>query len=218
MQLKFFIRLFFILLVLFQISPGLSSVADQDQSNLLAIPLEIKAQDHLKAVVDEILVTIQDPGFTKEPQEQEQIFYKKAMELFDFKTFSMLSLGRKFRSFSNDQKEQFVYYFSKLISQTYFTRLAGKDVHNITITYLKSTPLKPKRNIFRTDISTQMAQGEKQIAVTYRMIKKDTIAWKIYDIKVAGISMAANYRGQYREKISQTPEDIIKELRQKVEK
>jgi len=182
------------------------------------VPMEIDAQNHLKKSVDEIIATIQDPDFTKDPKEQEKLFYAKAIELFDFNTFSMLSLGNKNQSFSKDQKEEFVYYFSKLISQTYFTRLAGQDVQNITIEYLKNIPLKPKKNLFRTDITTQIIQGQKQIEVTYRMIKKEPLNWKIYDINVAGISMVASYREQYQQKISFTPEAIINELREKVEK
>jgi phospholipid transport system substrate-binding protein len=182
------------------------------------IPMEMDAQNHLKKSVEDIIATIQDPLFTKDPQEQEKLFYAKAMKLFDFNTFSMLSLGNKNRAFSKDQKKEFVYYFSKLISQTYFTRLAGQDVQNITIEYLKNTPLKPKKNLFRTDIATRIVQGEKKIPVTYRMIKKKAQDWKIYDIKVTGISMVANYREQYQQQISLTPEAIIKELREKVEK
>jgi len=211
MVLKIFIPFVCFVLGLFQASIGLANDADP-------IPFEIEALDHLKLSVDQILATIQDPKFTQDPDEQEQIFYTRAMELFDFKTFSMLSLGRKFKFFTKDQKESFVYYFSKLISQTYFTQLAGKDVQNVTIQYMENRPLKPKKNMFRTDILTQISQGEKQIQVTYRMIKKKTRDWKIYDIKVAGVSMAANYREQYRQKLSQTPEAIIIELREKVEK
>jgi phospholipid transport system substrate-binding protein len=195
-----------------QVSPGL---ADDTQPG---IPFEIEALDHLKLSVAQILATIQDPTFTQNPEEQEKILYARAMDLFDFKTFSLLSLGKKFQSFSNDQKEVFVYYFSKLISQTYFTRLVGKNVQNITIRYMETTPLKPKKNMLRTDVSTQISQGEKQIQITYRMMKKKSRDWKIYDIKVAGVSMAANYREQYRQQISQTPEAIITELRGKVEK
>ncbi len=213
MPLKFCISLFCGLLFFSQFSIILTCHASSQ-----AIPMEIAAQNHLKKSVDEIIATIQDPEFTKDPKEQEKLFYAKAIELFDFKTFSMLSLGNKNRSFSKDQKKKFVYYFSKLISQTYFTRLAGQDVQNITIEYLKNTPLKPKKNLFRTDIATQITQGEKQIDVTYRMLKKEPLNWKIYDIKVAGISMVANYREQYRQKISFTPEAIINELREKVEK
>ena len=218
MQSKIFLFLICVLIYFSQGTIGLTSQAGQGDQPGEAISLEIDAQDYLKKSVDEILATIQDPEFTKDPDEQEKVLYGRAVVLFDFKTFSMLSLGRKFRSFSKDQKEEFVYYFSKLISQTYFTRLAGQDVQNITVNYLGNRPLTPKKNIFRTDISTQIVQGDNQIPVTYRMIKKKASNWKIYDIKVAGVSMAANYREQYRQKISQTPEAIIKELREKVEK
>jgi phospholipid transport system substrate-binding protein len=203
---------FFFALCFVQVSPGLAN------DTRPGIAFEIEALDHLKLSVAQILATIQDPTFTQNPEEQEKLLYARAMDLFDFKTFSLLSLGKKFQSFSNDQKEVFVYYFSKLISQTYFTRLVGKNVQNITIRYMETTPLKPKKNMLRTDVSTQISQGEKQIQITYRMIKKKSRDWKIYDIKVAGVSMAANYREQYRQQISQTPEAIITELRGKVEK
>ncbi len=218
MQLKVFLPLLCVFFCFSQVSIALTGQAGQGDQPMESISLEIAAQDYLKTSVDEILATIQDPEFTNNPNEQEQVLYSRAIVLFDFKTFSMLSLGRKFRSFSKDQKEEFVYYFSKLISRTYFTRLAGKDVQNITVNYLANIPLTPKKNIFRTDISTQIVQGENQIPVTYRMIKKESSNWKIYDITVAGVSMAANYREQYRQQISQTPEAIIKELREKVEK
>ncbi|MCP4720004.1 MAG: ABC transporter substrate-binding protein [Desulfobacteraceae bacterium] len=215
MQFKILIPFFCVILGFSQFSIAFPTQADQANQ---AIPFEIEAQDYLRKSVDEILATIQDPQFTKDPNEQEQLLYARAIELFDFKTFSMLSLGRKFRSFSNEQKDLFVYYFSKLISKTYFTKLGGRDVQNITIHYIENTPLTPKKNIFRTDISTQIVQGETQIPITYRMIKHRALNWKIYDIKVAGVSMAANYREQYRQQISQTPETIIEELREKVEK
>lgn len=218
MQLKFRLSLLCALLAFALLEFSQFSIMPACHAGSQPISMEIDAQNHLKKSVDEIIATIQDPEFTKDPKEQEKLFYAKAIELFDFKTFSMLSLGNKNQSFSKDQKEKFVYYFSKLISQTYFTRLAGQDVQNITIEYLKNIPLKPKKDLFRTDITTQIIQGEKQIEVTYRMMKKEPLDWKIYDINVAGISMVASYREQYQQKISFTPEAIINELREKVEK
>jgi len=212
MQLKFLVPLFCFLFCLPLVSLGLASQAAQ------MIPIEIEAQNYLKASVDEILAAIQDPELAQNPKEQEELLYARAIELFDFKTFSMLALGRKFRAFTNEQKELFVHYFSKLISHVYYSKLAGQDVQNITILYLENTSLPTKKNIYRTDISTQIVQGETQIPVTYRMKKNNNMNWKIYDIQVAGVSMAANYREQYRQQISQTPGAIIKELMEKVEK
>lgn len=48
------------------------------------------------------------------------------------------------------------------------------------------------------------------------MIRKEGAAWRVYDIKIEGVSMAANYREQYRQQISSTPDQIIAQLKEKV--
>ncbi len=200
-----------LLLLLFLPAIALTSNGD------IAKTKALNAEGHLKENVEQILSLIRDPALTADPKEHEEILYAKALEVFDFKTFSMLALGKKYRKFSAAQRDEFVHYFSKLISKSYFPKLAGKDVHNIKIKYLKTIPLKPKRNIYRTDISTELIQGDLHVLVDYRMIQKRDSDWKIYDIKIEGVSMVANYREQYRQQVSKTPEDIILHLREKVE-
>lgn len=203
--------LFILLLLLFLPAIALTSTGE------IAKTKALNAESHLKKNINEILSLIRDPGLTSTPKEHEAILYAKALDVFDFKTFSMLALGKKYRRFSTAQKDEFVHYFSKLISKNYFPKLAGKDVDNIQIFYLKTIPLKPKKNIYRTDISTELIQGETHVLVDYRMIQKIDTNWRVYDIKIEGVSMAANYREQYRQQVSQTPEDIILDLRGKVE-
>ncbi len=176
-----------------------------------------QAQAHLKSQVDEVLEIVRDPGLIADPATQEKTLYDKGFEIFDFKTFSMLALGAKYKSFSDQQRKDFIFYFSKLISQSYFPKLVDQDMNNISIRFLKNHPLKPKKNVFRTDVFTELVKGETHIPIVYRMIQRQTTAWKIYDIKIEGVSMAANYREQYRQQISLTPEDIITQLREKVE-
>ncbi len=203
--------LFVLLLLLFL--PGIALTSNRD----IAKSKALNAEGHLKENVEQILSLIRDPALTADPKEHEEVLYAKALDVFDFRTFSMLALGKKYRMFSAGQKDEFVHYFSKLISKSYFPKLAGKDVYNIQILYLKTIPLKPKRNIYRTDISTELIQGDLHVLVDYRMIQKKDSDWKIYDIKIEGVSMVANYREQYRQQVSQTPEDIILHLREKVE-
>lgn len=175
------------------------------------------AQAHLERKVDEVLEIIRDPLLTADPPAQEKVLYDKGFEIFDFKTFSMLALGPKYKKFSPRQREDFILYFSQLISQTYFPKLAGQDVQNITIHYLDNRPLKPRKNVFRTDVSTELVRGETHVPIVYRMIRRENAEWKIYDIKIEGVSMAANYREQYRHQISLTPEEIITQLKEKVD-
>ncbi len=176
----------------------------------------VQAESELKSMVDEVLVLIRDTELAKVPEKQEKALYDKAFQIFDFNTFSMLALGPKYRDFTDQQRKDFIFYFSKLISQTYFPKLAGQDVNNLTINYLKNSPLKVKRDIYRTDILTELIQGDLKVPIVYRMISKNNQPWRVYDIKIEGVSMAANYREQYHQQITSTPDEIIAQLKEKV--
>ncbi len=173
---------------------------------------------HLETRVNEVLEIIQDKDLIADPVKQEKALYDKSFEIFDFDTFSMLALARKYREFSVPQRQEFITYFSQMISNTYFPKLAGRDVSDIQIDYQDIHALKPKQNICRTDITTELVQGDTHVAIVYRMIQKKGQEWKIYDIKIEGVSMAANYREQFKQQVSQTPEEIIAQLKEKVEK
>ncbi len=179
---------------------------------------EHASRTHLETKVKEILEIIQDKDLTADSVKQEQALYDKAFEIFDFNTFSMLALGRKYRAFSAAQRREFITYFSKMISNTYFPKLAGRDVSNINILYQDVHVMKPRKDVFRTDITTDLSREDTHVAVVYRMIQKKGQDWKVYDIKIEGVSMAANYREQFKAQISQTPEEIIAQLKEKVEK
>lgn len=177
-----------------------------------------QARVQLEVRVNEVLEIIQNQDLINAPEKQEKRLRSKAFEIFDFNTFSMLALGRKYRSFNKAQRKEFIDLFSKLISNTYFPKLAGQDVSNIKINYTDVHALKPRRDIFRTDIATVLIQGETLVDIVYRMIQKQSADWRIYDIKIEGVSMAANYREQFKQDLSLTPEKIIANLKDKVEK
>jgi phospholipid transport system substrate-binding protein len=48
------------------------------------------------------------------------------------------------------------------------------------------------------------------------MIQKDD-AWRVYDVKVEGVSLVKNYRSQFREILSkESPDQLIERLKEKV--
>lgn len=202
---------FMTLPALIQVPAGASTGDDAAQK-------AVQAKAALEAKVNEVLAIIQDQMLIADPEKQEQLLYDKGLEIFDFNTFSMLSLGRKYREFSPDQQKEFITWFSKLISSTYFPKLAGKDVSDIRVIYQDVQGLAPKKGIFRTDITTELIHGDTRVDVVYRMIQKLTPEWRVYDIKIEGVSMAANYREQFKQDLSLTPEKIITNLKEKVDK
>lgn len=177
-----------------------------------------QARIALESSLNEVLAIIQDETLIANPGKQERVLYEKAFKIFDFNTFSMLSLGRKYREFSPVQRKEFISLFSKFISNTYFPKLAGQNVSDIKIIFNDVRSLTPRKGIYRTDIATEIVHGETHANVVYRMIQKKELGWKIYDIKVEGVSMAANYREQFKQDLSLTPEKIIARLKEKVEK
>ncbi len=181
---------------------------------------EKSARLAIENAVDEIILIIKSPAYALEgnKQEQNEILYNKALETFDCKTLSRLALGKRYKTFSDKEKDLFVHFFSKLITDIYFAKMEGTDISNVSVSYLAEKPLKTKRAIQRTDVESQIIQDNVKVPVVYRMMKKPDKKWQVYDIKIEGVSMAGNYREQYRQRISDTPEMIIAELKEKVEK
>ncbi|MCP4023398.1 MAG: ABC transporter substrate-binding protein [Desulfobacteraceae bacterium] len=198
-----------ILVILFQIAIFFQSSASGPSARMV-----------IETAVNEIIAIIKDPMYLSQSSKdrQKESLYAKAMDTFDFKTLSRLALGKRFTHFSDGQKKEFSYYFSKLITDIYFEKMAGTNVENIKVAWVAERELKEKKSIRRADVESQILQNDIKIPVIYRMMKKPEEKWQVYDIKIEGVSMAANYREQYRQRISDTPEIIIAELKKKVEK
>lgn len=195
-------------------TPGSALWADET-----AIPSQVK-QETQKFVDEMIALAAQEqthPGGIMEEKLRE-----RAMKQFDFRTFSMLSLGKKYQEFSRDQRSRFETDFSRLISRTYVSRIKGKDMGQISVEYMEPVVLKSRRNLLRADVPTNLIHDGISTPVTYRMMKredtKDDHPWKIYDVIIEGVSMTANYREQFRDYISESPEKIIADIQGKLAK
>ena len=180
-------------------------------------PYVAEAWDQLEKFLTEMIGLIKETKGAVSLEEREKRLYTRAMENFDFRTFSQLSLGRKYRSFSEQQQKEFTHYFSRLISKTYVARLQGQNIENISIEYDEARSLEPKNGILRVDAATRLIQSGTPIPIVYRLIRREGSDWKIYDVQIEGVSMAANYRDQFREAVSDSPEKIITDLKEKVQ-
>ncbi|THB74857.1 MAG: ABC transporter substrate-binding protein, partial [Desulfobacteraceae bacterium] len=190
-------------------------------SLLTATPViaDSQAKTVLKSAIDDVLLILK--GASNDDEGRRNAFnkiYDRIGQTFDFQMLAMGALGRKRKSFSPDQLDQFTALFSKLVAETYFEKLEGSDTSGVEIQYLECIEVKSKRkSVQRFDVETLIKQDNVNIPIIYRMINKNQTAWKVYDIKIEGVSMVANYRDQYRSKMNATPDDLIQELKQKVE-
>ncbi len=171
--------------------------------------------DHVKKNFDKIVLMLQSDSFiNKSEKGQQKEMYENSISNFDFKVISMLVLGRNWKRFSSSQKDDFIKYFSRLLANIYLSKIRGDKFGKIKVDYLKTIYLKTKSK--RADVYTVLHYNV-ETPVVYRMIKKKSAPWKVYDILIEGVSLVANFRETYKEKILEPPEKIISELRRKLE-
>ena len=122
---------------------------------------------------------------------------------------SKLALGKNWRSATEDQQNRFVDAFKTMLIRTYsrsLTEYAGQEV--IFLPY--RPPAEGKRTV---TVQTQIKQDSGPlIPIDYSLRIKDDI-WKVYDIKIEGISLVTNYRNTFAADINQLGiEGLIKKL------
>jgi len=132
------------------------------------------------------------------------ITQEKIVPHFNFERMSRMVLGRAWVKASDEQKDKFQTEFRNLLVRTYSSALA--KYRNQTIEY---KPLRAAAGDTEVVVKTQIVQpGGPPIPIDYSMERKDE-AWKVYDVKIDGISMVTNYKGQFAPDLKQGSLDVV---------
>ncbi len=139
-------------------------------------------------------------------EEIEQI----ANQHFAFATIAKLSLGRGWRDFSPEQRDEYVQLFRIFLAQRYGTQLDRYSGEEVTVLGERPEP--------RGDMSvhTELIRptGDR-IRVDYRLRQYDG-SWRIIDVTIEGVSLVGSFRSQFREVLKNGgPQALIEQLREK---
>lgn len=161
-------------------------------SSALAAPT---ATETIQQTVDEVLNIIKDPKMhdpaTRQPL-LEQV-ETKIKTIFDFTEFSARTVGPKWRTFTQDQKERFEEAFSSLLRATYIEKLDGYDGQKVAfLGEVKST----KGD--KVEVQSSILMKDKEVPVSYRLLDKNG-SWRVYDVRIEQVSLIENYRGQFKD-------------------
>ena len=115
----------------------------------------------------------------------------------DFKRMSRWVLGKHWRRANNEEKQEFVTEFSKLIIRTYSTALLEYSSQEIRFLPVRDQS-DPNRASVRTEIRPTSGP---MIPISYDLYRNDIGAWKVYDVSIDGISLIANYRSSFGSQI-----------------
>ncbi len=129
---------------------------------------------------------------------------------FDFTAMSRLSVGAPWNDATPAQQARFTTLFKELLEYSYGNRLSayhGQKVHY--------DPAELRGN--RARVKTMIIDTDKQTPVEYRLIK-DGDDWRVYDIRIEGVSLVATFRTEFQDEIGNSNfEGLIKTLTKKVD-
>ncbi len=116
---------------------------------------------------------------------------------FDFDLIARWALGKYWRQANPAQRQRFTAEFRTLLVRTYAKVLL--EYSDETIDFLSSPSPVAGRDDATVRTRIQPRTGA-PIAVNYRMHRR-TDSWKVFDIKVDGVSLVTNYRGTFASQV-----------------
>lgn len=180
---------------------------------LFSLPAQAEMQpdELIKSTSEKVLSTLEQnrEKYKEQPDEINQLVNDIILPHLDFRAMSKLALGKNWRSATEDQQNRFVDAFKNMLIRTYsksLTEYAGQEINFLPY----RPPAEGKRTV---TVQTQIKQNNGPvIPIDYSLRIKDDI-WKVYDIKIDGISLVTNYRNTFAADINQLGmEGLIKKL------
>lgn len=154
------------------------------------VMLEKTSQQVIKILQDDAEQLRSDPNRTY------QIVDEYILPHLDDVTMAKLALGKSWKKATREQKLAFVSEFRNLLVRTYSRSLVEFSDQKITFFPVKLAP-----DTTRASVRAEVIQpGGPSILMVYRVRLKDN-AWKVYDIKIEGVSLVTSYRGTFTQQV-----------------
>jgi len=147
----------------------------------------------------------------KEPDRIYKIVDDYILPHLDDVTMAKLALGKNWRIATNDQKREFVESFRNLLVRTY-----SKSLLEFKDQEIKFFPADLTHDANKTQVKAEVIQpGGPSIPMAYR-VRVTGNTWKVYDIKIDGVSLVTSYRGTFTQEVRKSGIDgLLKYLRDK---
>jgi phospholipid transport system substrate-binding protein len=165
---------------------------------LPAFPQEAAPDALIRNVTEEVLVAIrQDKAIQAgDAKKIAALVDAKILPHFDFKRATQIAMGPAWRRATPEQQESLTREFKTLLVRTYSGALAGYRDQSIEV-----LPLRAKPGDTEVTVRSRVRQsGAEPVLIEYDM-EKNGAAWKVFDVRVAGISLVVTYRTSFAEEI-----------------
>jgi phospholipid transport system substrate-binding protein len=164
----------------------------------LVLAQELAPDALVKRISDEVIAAIrQDTELQAgNPAKIHSLVEAKVLPHFDFRRATQLAMGANWRRATPEQQEELVREFRTLLVRTYSGALANYRDQVIEFRPARVSPGDTEATVR----SVVRQSGAEPIAIEYDMAKSES-GWKVFDVRVGGISLVANYRTAFAEEV-----------------
>jgi len=167
----------------------------------------------LERTTSQVIATLRKDHdlLVKEPKRVYKLINDYILPHLDDITMAKLALGKNWKKASKTQKIDFIEEFRNLLVRTY-----SKSLLEFSDQTIKYFPMNLVADAKKATVKAEVVQrGGPSIPLAYRMRLKNK-AWKVYDIKVDGISLVTSYRGTFTQEIRKSGMDgLLRYLHEK---
>ena len=140
-----------------------------------------------------------------------ELIEAKVLPHFNFTAMTALAMGQNWGKANPEQRKRLTDEFRTLLVRTYASALTAYSDQKFEFRPLRAKPTD-------TDVTVNVRviqSGTQPVTIDYDMEKRPN-GWKAWDVRIAGVSLVANYRTEFDNQIRQSGIDgLIKALRAK---
>lgn len=143
----------------------------------------------MRGVTTEVLAILGHDAAAGQPTDVARLVETKILPLFDFEHMTRIAAARNWRLASAEQQAALVAQFRTLLVRTYSSALSSYREEGVEYKPLRFAP-------GETDVlvrSVVRRPGTEPLSIDYDM-ESTPAGWKVYDVKIAGVSMVLTYR------------------------
>jgi len=153
---------------------------------------EANIKSEMDSKIQEITSILQDKALSSESKKEK--ISPTVDTIFDYKTMSKISLGKKWKTLSSSEQENFIQKFETKLKNSYFEKLELYTDQKVLVQELE------KVKSTRIQLHTDIIGVEETYEVIYKFYKvKNSNDWRIYDVEITGVSIIQTYRKQFSE-------------------
>ena len=177
-----------------------------------ALADELAPDALIRTIADGVVAAIkQDAKLTDDPDRVAALVEARVLPHFDFAHTTRIAMGVNWRRATPEQQERLTLEFRTLLVRTYSTALANYRDQAIDVRPLRARP----EDVQVTVHSEVRQQGAQPMSIDYDL-EKTQAGWKVFDIRIAGASLAATYRDTFAEIVrNHGVEGLIEQLSSK---